>query len=641
MTFEEFVEKAKMALKLRPKPLCDFEIQSNKKEHWVWIYDAQKEIGSKLVHYEFQYIKRRNHLEVDLHFEGTTEQNDAFTNLYILNLAEAFNWKRQGGKSQSIRYKEKFNMDEPGLVNKALDALEYLEKNFGDTVRKIMKETMERKAENTPLITPKNQILYGPPGTGKTYNTINRALEIIGVDISNMDRKAQKIEFDKRVKEEQIMFTTFHQSMSYEDFIEGIKPTKPLPTDTFMKYEVEPGIFYKIVNLAHSSYENSQKGNQTKLSFEDAFEQLKLDLEKEPEMKFPLKSEGYDFTILGFTNTSIQFKKASGGISHTLSINTLKELYYGKEINFKAGVGIYYPPVLAKIQSYKSSEEAELKNFVLIIDEINRGNVSQIFGELITLIEDSKRIGQPEELQVTLPYSQDKFGVPDNLYIIGTMNTADRSVEALDAALRRRFSFVEMPPQPELLNSLEALRRFWIKTEGAYGETEKSYDQYEKGVRELLGIEFKNKDAYMKFGNGESYFKKDSFEKNIPQFITFNGLDIEKLLRTINLRIEKLLDKDHQIGHSYFIDVFSWADLKDAFQNKIIPLLQEYFFGDYGKIGLVLGTRFFEDAGNTEVKFKDFYDYNTSGLEDRKVYKLKNLSNVELKDFKSIINDIL
>src|SRR5690606_20783560 len=178
----------------------------------------------------------------------------------------------------------------------------------------------------------------------------------------------------------------------------------------------------------------------------------------------------------------------------------------------------------------KRAENDPNNDYALFIDEINRGNVSQIFGELITLIEQDKRKGEENELSLILPYSRKSFSVPKNLSIIGTMNTADRSVEALDTALRRRFSFAEMPPKPEL-----------IKTEG----------KAENGI--------------------------------------VNGIDLSVLLETINKRIEKLLDKDHMIGHSYFLSVESLKGLKSAFQNKIVPLLQEYFFGDYGKIGLVLG----------------------------------------------------
>mgnify|MGYP000884496470 CR=1 FL=1 len=222
------------------------------------------------------------------------------------------------------------------------------------------------------------------------------------------------------------------------------------------------------------------------------------------------------------------------------------------------------------------------KPFVLIIDEINRGNVSQIFGELITLIEDDKRLGKDEALEVTLPYSKEKFGVPLNLFIIGTMNTADRSVEALDTALRRRFSFEEMPPKPEL-----------IKQEG----------KLENGVLETIELDF--------------------------------------LLNTINRRIEKLLDKDHQIGHSYFISVANFTDLKSVFQNKIVPLLQEYFFGDYGKVGLVIGKGFFEPVENHENIFADFDDYDTSSFAERNIYRIKDIGKMDERVFVNALNTLL
>ncbi len=443
------------------------------------------------------------------------------------------------------------------------------------------------REENTISGEGLNRILFGPPGTGKTFNTINRSLEIIGENIKDKSREEIKSLFDKKMKEGQIVFTTFHQSMSYEDFIEGIKPLKPLVTDTFVKYDIEPGIFYRICDEAKSNFENSKTENKGKLNFDDAFEKFKEDWEKNPTMKFPLKTEGFEFTIIGFTNYSIQFKKASGGTSHTLSIATLRALYYGKEFNFKQGVGIYYPGVLNKVLSYRNQipNDVILKNYVLIIDEINRGNVSQIFGELITLIEDDKRLGNAEALEVILPYSKEKFGVPSNLYIIGTMNTADRSVEALDAALRRRFSFEEMPPKPTL-----------IATDGKL-----------KAENGILGSN-----------------------------------DLPLVLNTINRRIEKLLDKDHQIGHSYFMSVSNLGELKAAFQNKIIPLLQEYFFGDFGKIGLVLGKGFFEAVEkNEENLFAEFDDYDASEFSERPIYRIKDIAKMPEEDFNKAIYTLL
>lgn len=407
-----------------------------------------------------------------------------------------------------------------------------------------------------------NQILYGPPGTGKTYSTINKALSIIenkSIESLNLEDRADlKLRYKKYVDNDQIVFTTFHQSMSYEDFVEGIKPLKPLSDDTYVKYEVTNGIFKTICKSAETNIELTKSINKTKRPFDEVLEQLKLEWEENINLKFPLKTIGYDYTITGFTNTSIQFKKASGGTGHTLSLKTLEELYYGKEYEFKAGVGIYYPAILQKLNSFNENfvrVDEEEKNYILIIDEINRGNVSAIFGELITLIEDSKREGKPEALSVILPYSKEKFSVPSNLYIIGTMNTADRSVEALDTALRRRFVFEEMLPQPNILN------------------------------QQLFG-----------------YHASDILEK-------------------INKRIEKLIDRDHCIGHAYFLHK-NEETIIESFYKNIIPLLQEYFFGDYGKIGLVLGKGFVDIKPKEDSVFAEFiYDY-VGDLESKPIYKI-------------------
>ena len=214
---------------------------------------------------------------------------------------------------------------------------------------------------------------------------------------------------------------------------------------------------------------------------------------------------------------------------------------------------------------------------MLIVDEINRGNVSSVFGELITLIEKDKRAGADEELSVTLPYSKETFSVPHNVYIIGTMNTADRSIEALDTALRRRFSFREMPPKHELIGTV----------------------------------------GNLKSANGK-----------------LGDIDVVKILKTINNRIEKLIDKDHKIGHSYFLNISSKQDLIDTFRDKVIPLLEEYFFGDFGKISLVLGRSFISKESADGVTFATSNDYDPSianDLLERSVYEITSESSWDFK----------
>ena len=211
---------------------------------------------------------------------------------------------------------------------------------------------------------------------------------------------------------------------------------------------------------------------------------------------------------------------------------------------------------------FKNLASAAKKNpnqsYVLIIDEINRGNVAKIFGELITLIEDTKRLGEPDEKEVILPYSQDSFGVPSNLYIIGTMNTADRSIQILDTALRRRFMFLEMMPET-------------------------------------------------------------SHEK-IPTDI--NGINCQKILESMNRRIFSLLDRERQIGHTYFFGITTIEKLADAFQNRIIPLLQEYFFDDWSKIRVVLGhnkfvqERTFDDQSLSEYRDSENKYFERLSIED-------------------------
>lgn len=488
---------------------------------------------------------------------------------------------------------------------------------------------------------PLNQILYGPPGTGKTYHTINRALEIIDPEFyeENKDNREALLEmFEACQREGQVEFITFHQSLSYEDFIEGIKPKTQVDKEnkTGITYEVEPGLFKNISHRALENFKLSESISKDQLPFETAFQKFKTFFEESEneELAINMKREGYQFHITKITSTNIGFRKTSGGTSHELVINTLKDIYNEDRIFSENGLGVYYHPLVKFLKTLKLSdrEKQEKKQYILIIDEINRGNVSQIFGELITLIEESKRYKANDALSCRLPYSKDSFTVPSNLYIIGTMNTADRSVEALDTALRRRFDFVEMPSRPDLLNPKQLIADLWnIPKYQEMPWLDDPYRAHADSLYAILGIEATIEERYYK--NLEPVWEVHHL--NHVKDEDFTGINFEILLETINKRIEKLIDKDHCIGHSYFLNLShnqnSEEELRNIFQNKIIPLLQEYFFGDLGKIELVIGKAFFEPQ--LPVNASSFFasnDYeDTQVLVERKVYKIRNVKSVE------------
>ncbi|EAL9822360.1 AAA family ATPase [Campylobacter jejuni] len=418
-----------------------------------------------------------------------------------------------------------------------------------------------------------NQILYGPPGTGKTYHTIDKALEILGENLESRDEK--KAKFDEYVKNGQIVFTTFHQSYGYEEFVEGIKPIIDNDENSQeVKYDVKDGIFKELCDKSLKNYilsmQNENEIDLDKLIFEFANYINQDFLNKGNE--FPLENKVSIKKIL--LNFKDEYRSFSLGGSikspQSLTIDIIKRDYLNfknkKILSFKDikpkydsqsdyhGNAIYYFMFFNKLKEFENIQNEKfkikkeiLKSYIIIIDEINRGNVSKIFGELITLIEPSKRIGEKEELKVTLPYSGEKFGVPKNVYIIGTMNTADRSITSLDTALRRRFEFVEMMPDVSKLS------------------------------------------------------------------MDCEGINLQELLKAINTRIEYLLDREKTIGHAFFVSVENLEDLKKVFQNKIIPLLQEYFYNDYALINAVLN--------DNDMIFEDKKD-------DKYLQKIKNLDSV-------------
>ncbi len=382
---------------------------------------------------------------------------------------------------------------------------------------------------------PLNLILYGPPGTGKTYKTVDKTLERLltkqdldallkGKNTEKEKREAQVEKFNSLKNEGRIVFTTFHQSMSYEDFIEGIKPKFEGKT---LNYPIKNGVFKEL-----------------------CYDIIKKQID-------PVSPENVtDEDVQEFIRTDSNNKNREQSLE---------------------------------------KETEKVDRYVLIIDEINRGNVANIFGELITLIEKDKRLGEKEQLTVKLPYSNEEFGVPSNLYIIGTMNTADRSVEALDTALRRRFSFEEMMPEPELLQD------------------------------------------------------KNETDANMKYYRVVNGTTVyylKDILQTINDRIEILKDRDHLIGHSYFMiknengsdkTKFDLGNPNDSqiligiFFDKIIPLLQEYFYGDYEKIMMVLGKTFVEEKETNSITFANDTKGNDDGLSDKLYTIVKKPDNTENK----------
>lgn len=491
---------------------------------------------------------------------------------------------------------------------------------------------------------PVNLILYGPPGTGKTYATAAEAVRLCGETVPD-DRAALMKLYRSLQQKGRIGFVTFHQNFSYEDFVEGLRPVtggKGEGGGDSAGFSLQPqdGIFKLIADLAASNRGKALDGSKPTIdrsrkifkmslgrswaSEDDAIYQDAIDggyvvlgwggevdwsdpryddwaaikerwRQDHPDASGndPNMSQMYAFRInmqigslvvisdgnrkfraIGEIEGPYQFVPGPNGeYNHRRKVKWLwrgdeslpRELIYDKELSQVSAYQLNSQHVnwdgLEQVVAGGDSRvpAGEPEPFALIIDEINRANISKVFGELITLIEPDKRLGMPNALTVKLPYSKQEFGVPANLHIIGTMNTADRSIALLDTALRRRFRFKELAPNT-----------------------------------------------------------------SVPAFqdaVDATGLPLDTILNTINDRIEYFIDREHRIGHAFFIGCKDKDAVDAVMRDKVIPLLQEYFFEDWSRVAAVLGEP--KGKGGGFLDCRKIKDPTGEGGEDRESWSVR------------------
>ena len=569
---------------------------------------------------------------VDIEFDSIQNADDEKNIISLTELKNRFKtktWDSQGdavgsyiGETILPELKEMWNK----LINREENSKT---SNGGDE-----KETMKKEFD-------KNVIFYGPPGTGKTYTTAKRAVEICKTesekeltDYSEIMKKYNELKEKNRIE-----FITFHQSYGYEEFIEGIKP-KVLNEDDKsenensqeIEYEIVDGIFKKFCDNARKAIIESKsniyispkaivwkvtvKDEVKEDCFNSNYVRINFELNTKGALNFVDKIKKGDIIIT--TNRSrtringiavvtddegvtLETKEKNRTVRNVswLAKNIDEDIYEinGKKIlprktvtkvpNMKVEDIIKLAKekesiVLSKEELSKIVIKENKDPYVFIIDEINRGNISKIFGELITLIETTKRAGKEECISTKLPYSKKEFTVPDNVYIIGTMNTADRSIALMDTALRRRFKFEEMLPNYDLLKDI---------------------------------------------------FVEDEEVK----------VNIGAMLKVINERIEYLYDREHTIGHAVFLELKGNNNidkLENIFKKSVIPLLQEYFYEDYEKIRIVLG----DNAKNKDEQFisavsipEDIFEGNIGDIDiPEKKYTIKYDNFKNIKAYKNI-----
>ena len=393
-----------------------------------------------------------------------------------------------------------------------------LKPEYNEADRRVcdfIKDKIDKKMEKEYLdnikdliISKKNLILQGAPGTGKTYTTAELALMVCGIDTSTFSREQVMKEYNRLIKSHQIAFVTFHQTMDYDDFVEGLKPQL---TDGNITYDVEDGIFKEICSYARTKGESN---------FDECYDKFLEKVSQQEIYSIQTNTKTYFHVSVNSNRNLTLYTGPEKNRNGVLTKERLRLKYFNKGGKYWLG---YYQGVIDEMREKFGLTEpihTDNKNYVLIIDEINRGNISKIFGELITLLEADKREGEENCLSVRLAYSKaddGEFTVPNNLYIIGTMNTTDRSVGSVDYAIRRRFAFY-------------TLESSWKIAESTYT------DENKKAEAKSLYVAVEN------------YIKKTAID-----------MDFE----------------DVMIGHSYFRN--DGELLSQKWEYEILPLLNEYY----------------------------------------------------------------
>lgn len=442
------------------------------------------------------------------------------------------NWGQRITVDQWHYYSDRTNVSTAGMRNEITMGVTTMSfigitEKYGKKKVKELKEQFENKhmfiSKTAKLLQSKhNIILQGAPGTGKTYNTAAIALAALDVtDVDLTDHKAVMKRYDSLLGD-QIFFTTFHQSLDYEDFVEGLKPHVQTDADgnsIGVTYEPEDGIFKRACNAVQT--------DQSKDIVECIDDYLQKIKGYQNKREIP--------TVTGRSSLYVWWKEGNSTVSSrsTNSTSSRGEEYTPSPLNIEKiklqalGKGCennWQSYAQAFIEAVKREYHATTdKPVVLIIDEINRGNVSKIFGELITLLESDKRSNGNHPIKVMLPYTKGEFGVPSNLYIIGTMNTTDRSTGTLDYALRRRFAFVTLKSQDSVI-----------------------------------------KKYYSDAGNDE-----------LGSVAVALFDDIKKFIENPKHLCGDMSIDDLMVGHSYFM-AESEEELQDKVEFEILPLINEY-----------------------------------------------------------------